>query len=756
MTIRFARLAYGASLTCLLFPFGPSQASAQQGATLPELTIEGARQQAAAPRQARRPASRQAARRVGVAAAPDRAPAATPALDAAQQGATVQATTAGPVRGYEALTSVSATRTDLPIQNTPQSVVVLPRKVLDDQGATTISEALTNVSGVQPLNPITYGQLNPKVRGFAAERVVDGLPNYFDAGGRDLTINVERIEALKGPQGVLFSGGTNATGGVINVVSKMPTANRFVEVGTIAGGYRSFSPFFDINQPLNTDGTALFRMTGQYEDARSHIDVLERRSFTINPTLTLTNHAGTSLTIQANYSRRSQQDYSGLPTVGTIDRSAFSLRRNLFPANPNVPDATSDIASATATLDHAINATWSSSTIVRVATSNFSEPSQGLVSNLPSAGSVFDAYNLKIEEKTKEISFNSIIKGVFTSEAARHTLLMGVDYNRVADRGRMLGDFVGAPADFVTGQFPAFISPTGLYIDGDNKYAVMGATAQVQSSFYNRFHVVAGARLARIDVTDNDLTGGRALVTGSSIAETQTTKMLPRVGVAFDVTRNVALFTGYSENMRPVPYLLSIDPMRPEQSKQIEAGVKVSTSFGLSATIAAFEVRRTNVPVASGFLSVQSGEQRARGVEMDTVYQPDANWSFLASYAYTETKVLNDTTPTFVGATLPGVPRNAGRLWANYLVTDGGMKGLSVGAGVYGASGQTIELGQAWRTQAYATVDAKIAYERDGWKVGLFGKNLTDAKYFTRYEYFSGRVVPGPGRTVYATLSRKF
>jgi len=739
------------SSCALILALGLSEAHAQQAAPLPELTVEARR--AAPPQRARRPAQ---APRPQVAPGPAAAPPAEPLVG----GRPVEATTAGPVRGYQALTSVSATKTDLPIQNTPQSVVVLPRKVIDDQGARSISEAITNVSGVVPLNPVTYGQLNPKIRGFAAERVVDGLPNYFDPGARDLTINLERIEVIKGPQGVLFSGGTNATAGIINIVSKRPTATRFSEFGITAGSFRTFSPFFDINQPLTKDGTLLFRITGQYEAAQSWIDVLDRRSFTLNPTLTITNKEGTTLTLQGHYSRRAQQDYSGLPTIGTIDRSAFSIRRDLFPGSRDVPKATSDIAALTATLDHRFNDTWSSTTIARFAQSSFDEPSQGLTSNRPSGGSSFDVYNLKIDERLQEASINSTLKGKFITGPAKHTLLFALDYNRVNENGQMFGDFVGTSTDYLTGPFPAFVEPTGTYINGRNRYSVMGAGAQLQSSLYERLHLVAGGRLARISVQDNDLAGYReASGGGPNLAKTDTTKFLPRIGLAFDVTKAITLFAGYSEGMRPVPFLLSRDAMKPEQSQQLEAGVKLNTDFGFAATFAAFEVKRRNVPVtdpANTFLNIQSSERRSRGFEADATYQPGANWSFLGSYAYTETEVLKDTSAANIGQSLPGVPKHSGRVWAHYAFTTGAAKGLSLGAGVYAASGQTIELGQAWKTGCYATLNASIAYEYDGWKVSVAGKNLANTRYFTRYEYFAGRVVPGEARGVYATLSKTF
>ncbi len=185
-----------------------------------------------------------------------------------------------------------------PLNELPQSVVVIPRKVIDDQGSVTQSEAIQNVSGVVPLTPLSFGQLGPKVRGFAAERFVDGLPNYYDGGARDLTANVERIEVLKGPASILYQGGANPIGGVVNVISRLPTPNRFATFGVTLGSNRYVSPFFDINQPLTKDGSVLFRFTGQYEGTRDFIDVLNRRSYALNPSLTFTNNAGTSLTVQ--------------------------------------------------------------------------------------------------------------------------------------------------------------------------------------------------------------------------------------------------------------------------------------------------------------------------------------------------------------------------------------------------------------------------------------------------------------------------
>src|SRR5437879_3102145 len=140
-------------------------------------------------------------------------------------GPAVTQTTAGPVSGYRALTSTSATKTDTPIERIPQAIALIPRAVIDDQQPLTQSEAFRNISGVSGMPANTYLGFAYKVRGFPADRYVDGLPNYYDGGDNASLVNTERIEVLKGPAGILYQAGQGPVGGLINSVSKLPTAS---------------------------------------------------------------------------------------------------------------------------------------------------------------------------------------------------------------------------------------------------------------------------------------------------------------------------------------------------------------------------------------------------------------------------------------------------------------------------------------------------------------------------------------------------
>ncbi len=670
-------------------------------------------------------------------------------------GSDIQETTAGPVRGYRALSSRSATKTDTPVEQIPQSLQIIPRKLIDDQGATTQSEVLRNVSGVQPLNPVSGGQINPTARGFAAERFVDGLPNYYDAGGRDLLANVERIEVLKGPASILYQGGPNPIGGVINVVSKLPTHERFAELGLSAGSYGFWSPYFDVNRPLNAAGTVLFRMTGQYENSNGDNNIVNRRSFSLNPTLMFTNNDTTSLILQGNISQRYQKDYSALPAMGTLDTSGYRIDRRLFPASHGVPEVDSRIASFSARFDHRFNEVWSTFTTARYSVSRFREPAQSILSNTPAfAPSTFGVFNATLNEDNTEVSFNTNAVAKFDTGPAKNRVLFGFDYNRVTDNGTLNADFAGL-VDFANPVFPAFVTPaTGpftTFTDIRNVYQQAGMTAQWQSTLWERLHLLAALRVANVDIRSRELT------TVSSF-HTSETKVLPRIGAAFDLMPGLTPFVSYSEGLRAVPFFNGPSAPKPEHSRQVEAGVKVNFGGGLSGTLAGFEITRTNVATTpvGGFVQVQTGEQRSYGFEVDLVWQPMPGLSVLGSYAHIEPSVTSDGNPALVGKQLTAVPRDSARLWANYSFPEGPFTGLSVGAGAYAASAQTVELGSPWRTPGYATFDARIAYRYQDWTIALVGKNLADKQYFVPYPYFSGRVAPGDGRTAYLSISKRF
>ena len=169
---------------------------------------------------------------------------------------------------YGAPDAASATRTNTPLIETPQSVQVLTRTLLEEQDRRTLGDALVNVSGVTPTRPEENLFTQPIVRGFASEIYVDGLPAFGTNANIDPNslAAVERIEVVKGPTSTIYAGGAGAPlGGLINVVSKRPEVAFGGFVAVRAGSYATLNPYADLNLPL-TDGIAA-RITGEYTEA---------------------------------------------------------------------------------------------------------------------------------------------------------------------------------------------------------------------------------------------------------------------------------------------------------------------------------------------------------------------------------------------------------------------------------------------------------------------------------------------------------
>ena len=700
----------------------------------------------------------------------------------------IEDTTAGEVQGYRALTATSATKTSTPIEQIPQSIQVVPRELIDDQLAVSVSEAARNVSNVQPPDALMVGNTDQtplKIRGFPAEQWRDGLVNLYDAGDRDGIVNVERLEILKGPNAILYGGGTGAPlGGTINVISKLPTDKARAEVGFRLGSYSYWAPFFDANQPLNADKTILFRLTGEYTDNRSYIDVVRSKRYNINPTLTFTNRSDTSLTIQGYISRQQQQAYQGLPVDGTL-LGDFRARRSLFIGPSSIQPSYSKTQGIVATFDHQFNQVWSANLKARWSQSQFDQMAQNIFGSdatgaLPAfPPSTWMLQNLEVRQKQQEYTINPNLQAKFATGPSRNTFMVGLDYSRVKDKGFMTADYLGnmcylmtldpltcppATVDLNNPSFPiAYTKPgpsAGMeyvpFYDFNNDYVTKGAYAQIQSSLYGRVHLLGGARLANIDI---DYTENASIP--SATYTTTRTKLLPRAGAVVELTRGLSAYASYSQGMRWAGFTTAVSRPEPETSTSLEAGLKANFNDALSGTVSVFDIRRKNVPVTIALGRSGLTEQQSRGFEADLVWQPDRNWSFLGSYGFTDAK-FSDSFRGYSGQTVPAgnalpfVSRHSGRIWANYKFSPDVLPGWSIGAGAYAASGQYVDNENLWKTGGYYTVDAKIGYEHGGFRAAITAKNLTGEEYYTPYSWLGGQVAPGAPRMIYGQISYAF
>lgn len=662
-------------------------------------------------------------------------------------------TTAGVTRGYESLTADSATKTRTPLKQIPKSVQVINSEVMNDQSVQSISEALHNSSGVVTNNPLTTpGWDGTLVRGFAAEQLQDGSTLVYNMGDRESTINIERIEVLKGPNAILYGGNSGTpVGGSVNLISKMPESTPFTQLGTAIGSNNLVKPSFDVNQPVNE--SVLIRVTGEYTKSESQNDVIERNNYNVNPTVKLKITDDTTVTLQGKTSRWEGQDYQGLPAVGTI-AGDFKIDRDLFIGDKNIPDSTSSLDSIVANVEHGFNDIWSISTKVYAANSEFDERIQLNLGNEPMMGSTFMLLNTRMFQEQQSRSLNADVKGEFSTNTK---LIFGAETSTLDDKGFMDNMEMASGIQSVDLTNPIYSIP---YTDenrdiwsGEVNNKTSSVYTQIQQTLFDRLHLLAGTKLSKVTVDFEDSYGGDNT--------TDKTKLLLQGGVAYDVNDNITLFTSYSEGMKAPGWANYESAPKPMESAQYEAGVKFDANSQLSGSLAAFKIERKNISVANpattGLTTIPNGEEESKGVELDLVWQPTTNLSLLSNYTNTHAEYTKDASSTiFDGNKLGGVPEHSGRIWANYKFSEPILKGFSAGAGIYAQSETMIDGTNKYEVPSYHTYDAKIAYAHKSYETSFVVKNLTNRDYYERLDYYGGRVTAGMERTYLVNFNVKF
>ncbi|WP_330214455.1 TonB-dependent siderophore receptor [Pseudomonas sp. AM8] len=666
-------------------------------------------------------------------------------------------TVSGAREGYIAPTSASATRTDTPLIEVPQSVQVVTQSMIKEQGSHTLADALVNVSGVRATKPQEALFAQPIVRGFPAEIYMNGLPAFGGtAASIDPTslIGTERIEVLKGPTSALYGGGIGAPlGGLINVISKRPETEPSALLSIRTGSFGTMNPAMDLNTPIGDKIAA--RISADYQENDSWIDHVNGHQWSIQPSITFQLSPETELLLRGQYEDRSQLEYSGLPAAqalgGQIDRDAFPG------ATSGQPHTTIENRTTTAELKHELNDDTRMSVSAQYYEGKMRDNGAFIFPELlganPATPTVYPIFKLYLPTNIRESTLDTNLGSRIETLGGVHEVLVGVSYDRTdftsgVSNAELIGelDLANPRYGISYGARPETI------VSQTNRYETKAVYVQDQAT-YGRFHLLGSLRLTQLNLKQQE-----------QGVDTSYHRVIPRVGVTYDLTENVALYAAYSTGFRGAFNFNGTETPKPELSRNYEVGVKLASSdMGLSGSVAVFEQIRRNVSTpdpdpANAILgySVQSGEQRARGVEADLVWEPIPALSLLANYAYTQAEVTDDNSIP-IGDGLPRVPRHSGRLAARYRILDGAAKGLGFGAGVTALSARELTLPNTVSAPGYALFDAQASYDFDRYTLSVSAVNLTGRKVFETYQYLGSPVVlPTQPRSAFLTLTASF
>lgn len=660
---------------------------------------------------------------------------------------------------YAVPTATAATRTDTALIEVPQSVQVLTRSLIEEQDRRTLGEALINVSGVIPTRSEEQLLIPPLVRGFPAEVYLDGLPIY--AGNQQAfdptsLVGVERIDVLKGPSATLYGGGLGTPlGGVINIESARPNDKLGGFVALRAGSYSTKGASGDINVPL-APGVAA-RIAGEYQNNQSWIDQVHGRRWSLQPSLSLQIAPSTDLLLQGQANHRSQLEYSGLPAGQAL---AGQIDRNAFPGSPlEQPPTTNDSRMGQATLRHifsddvklTVSGRYYKSAIREYG--SFVDPD--MMAPDPATPTVYPIIPITMITDTKEATFDANLQAKVEMLGGSHTFLAGVDYDRTrfsSNMGLFVSNTPEGMIDLAKPVYDVVYTPQlpVNYLQTDH-YRTMAFYLQDQAT-YGRLHVTAALRYTQLKFEE---------VSNIGVANDDSyDRVSPKVGATFDVAPGVALFAAYATAFRAAFGFVGVAVPKPETSRNIDGGFKLALpTAGLSGTISVFTQTRDNVATADpsnlGF-NIQTGQQRARGVEADLIWEPTPALSLLANYAHTNTRVTADNAIP-VGSELSRVPRNSGRVAAHYRVLNGVAKGWSVGAGVTALGARQLTLPNTLSVPGYAMIDAQAAYDFGRFTIQASVVNLAGRRSFDTYQYFGNPLVmPVQPRSAFIALKTKF
>ena len=657
---------------------------------------------------------------------------------------------------YSAPKARTATRTNTPVEKVPQSIQTLTRTFIEEQDIQTISDALTNVSGIAPSSSMEMVLQAPLIRGFSANYYFDGLPTYgLPSGISDPTslINVERLEVAKGPTSTLYGGGAGAPlSGLINLVSRNPEQKFSGSLGVRAGSHNTFGGDADVNVPIVQDKLA-FRINGNYEKADSFIDVIDSERFSVSPTLAWSISPQTSLTIRGQYNKMEQREYSGLPPELTLP-GVSGLDKFGFAGAEDAPRTSAENLLLTAELTHDFSENWTGAAAIRRYEGESKEYSTYPV--LPFLGTTYFFGSGYLPSETNMTFATVNLTGKFGYGVFKHQILIGADYDKTDYLGKMGLNLFWGVADFGSAALnsPFGVTPPVTDIQKD-KMESFALYAQDQLSIGDRLDITAGLRWTKLDVKSNYTSSGLSLVD----TDESYYRLTPRIGATYKIIEGVSAFAGYAEGFKGTVAAFGVTDPKPETSQSYEGGLKLAAPIkGLSGTLAIYEVTRQNVITSdpsNPFASIQSGEQRARGFEADLVYEPSPALSVLLSYAYTDAEVTKDNTLP-VGDRLKRVPENAARLAARYRFQNSTLKGLEVGAGVTAVSDRELTLPNAVAVDGSTLFDAQASYALGPVTISASIVNLTDEDGFAPYNYFAGAAIPIQPRAAYVTLRTKF
>ena len=668
----------------------------------------------------------------------------------------------GPVQGHFAKRSVTATKTDTPIVETPQSISVISSEDMSARGARSLAQALRYASGVttESRGAVVSRYDMKTIRGFQVnEDYLDGLQLQYNGWYSIPQIApemVERVEILKGPASVLY--GSAPPGGLINLVSKRPEDTTSGEISGTVGTNNLYEGLLDATGPLDDEGKYLYRFIGlgRSSDGQARTTEVEREL--VAPSFTWRPSSSTSLTFQAHYQHDPKSGaYGAVPALGSVYTNPIGqLEPDFYDGDVNWEEFDRKQWTVGYLFEHEFDEVFTFRQNARYLETKLNYKSV-YSTGLQPDNRTLNRASIYSDESGTSYAIDNQLQARFETGIVEHTLLAGLDrwsLNSNAEIG-----YGGAPTIDIFNPdnsqtipaIPPFYNlkldseQTGVYLQEQAKIGGLVMTLGARQDWYERedFDRLSGATTS----VDQDNLSWRA-------------------GVLYRFENGIAPYVSYAESFEPQSGSDFFGrPFDPTTGDQIEGGVKYqSADDSTMLTAAVFEITKQNVTTtdpAHPLFSIQTGEVRSRGFELEGHLRPVDGLTLSGSYTWLDVEFTKDNTG-LVGKTPTWVAEQNASVWAEYALPSSMIDGLTLGGGIRYVGETYVDSANTGTTDPYTLFDAMIAYDLGavapqlaGNSVTLNGTNLADKRYVAGC-YSGDWCWFGEERTVTLTLTHRW
>jgi len=627
--------------------------------------------------------------------------------------------------GYGIEKTRSATKTETPLIDVPQTVTVLSREQLDDQGVESLNDALRYVPGVVLGQGEGHrDQITLRGQSTTADFFLDGLRD--DAQYYRSLYNIDRVEVLKGANALIF--GRGGGGGVINRVSKAPEFSKArTDLAGSIDSFGSWSLAADLDQPLSDNFAA--RLNATYEDFANHRDFYHGHFTGIAPTLGWQLGEATRLVMGYEYADDQRVTDRGVPSFNGTPLTGYD---DTFFGSPAANHSAVTAHIARARLDHNFSDGLSANLSGQYA--HYDKYYGNVYARSPATASTveLEGYNSDTIRENWIVQGNLVWKG--ETGALGHQLLLGFEASdQLTDAKRSEAGFGAAAASRIAVPLAQRLTlPTVSFGASSrsslSKVRALSAFFQDQINLGELVKVVLGLRYDDFRITStNRVNGFRATRSDG--------KWNPRAGLIIKPRENISLYASYAKSFLPQSgdQFTVLDAttasLAPEEFRNLEAGVKWDLTERLAFTAAAFQIDRTNTrandPITG--VAVQTGKSRTKGFELAAVGQITKGLQVTLGYALEDGEIVSTTTVAPAGRTLAQLPRHQFSAWGRYDFTDR----LGVAVGAVRQSQQFATISNAVLLPGFTRIDAALFYKvSDALELQVNVENLTDTDYF--------------------------